>query len=64
MAGQGPWWDAFSVLSYAPARTSTVELGSCVIILPYRHPVHTAKIVATIDQLSRGRVQFGIAWAG
>ena len=60
MAGQGPWWDAFSVLSYAAARTSTVELGSCVIILPYRHPVHTAKIVATIDQLSRGRVQFGI----
>ena len=60
MAGQGPWWDAFSVLSYAAARTSTVELGSCVIILPYRHPVHTAKIVATIDQLSGGRVQFGI----
>ena len=60
MAGQGPWWDAFSIMSYAAARTSTVELGSCVIILPYRHPVHTAKIVATIDQLSRGRVQFGI----
>ena len=60
MIGQGPWWDAFSVLSYAAARTRTVEIGSCVIILPYRHPVHTAKIVATIDQLSRGRVQFGI----
>tara|TARA_B100001123_G_scaffold353285_1_gene405208 strand:- start:9278 stop:10240 length:963 start_codon:yes stop_codon:yes gene_type:complete len=60
MAGQGPWWDAFSILSYAAARTSTVQLGTCVIILPYRHPVHTAKIVATIDQLSRGRLQFGI----
>ncbi len=59
-AGQGPWWDAFSVMTYAAARTSRVELGSCVIILPYRHPVHTAKIVATIDQLSRGRVQFGV----
>ena len=59
-AGQGPWWDAFSVMAYAAARTSAVALGSCVIVLPYRHPAHTAKIVATIDQLSRGRVQFGV----
>lgn len=60
MLGTGQWWDAFSVLSYVAARTQTVELGTGVIVLPYRHPANTAKIVATIDQLSRGRVVFGL----
>ena len=60
MAGQGPWWNALSVLAYAAARTRTVGLGTCVIVLPYRHPVPTAKTIATIDQLSRGRVRFGV----
>ena len=60
MLGTGQWWDAFSVLSYVAARTETVELGTGVIVLPYRHPAKTAKIVATIDQLSRGRVVFGL----
>ena len=60
MLGTGSWWDAFSVMSYVAARTETVRLGTGVIVLPYRHPANTAKIVATIDQLSGGRVTFGL----
>jgi probable F420-dependent oxidoreductase len=37
-----------------------VKLGTGVLVLPYRHPVATAKAIATIDVLSGGRVLFGI----
>jgi probable F420-dependent oxidoreductase len=63
--GQSPdepleWWDCLSVLAYLAARTERVEIGTGVLILPYRHPVATAKAVATIDVLSGGRVRFGV----
>jgi probable F420-dependent oxidoreductase len=54
------WWDCLSVLSYLAARTERVQIGTGVLVLPYRHPVATAKAVATIDQLSGGRVLFGV----
>src|SRR3954454_5059645 len=54
------WWDCLSVLTYLAARTERVRVGTGVLVLPYRHPVATAKAVATIDVLSRGRVLFGI----
>jgi probable F420-dependent oxidoreductase len=40
--------------------TSRARLGTSVLVVPYRHPVLTAKMLATIDQLSRGRVLLGI----
>jgi probable F420-dependent oxidoreductase len=54
------WWDCFSVLAYAAARTERVRLGTGVTVLPYRHPVATAKAIATVDALSAGRVLFGV----
>lgn len=54
------WWDPFSVLTYIAARTTRVQLGTGVIVLPYRHPLWTAKAIATADVLSRGRILFGI----
>jgi alkanesulfonate monooxygenase SsuD/methylene tetrahydromethanopterin reductase-like flavin-dependent oxidoreductase (luciferase family) len=48
------------VLAYLAARTERVRIGTGVLILPYRHPVATAKAIATVDQLSHGRVLFGI----
>jgi probable F420-dependent oxidoreductase len=54
------WWDCLSVLSYLAARTERVQIGTGVLILPYRHPVATAKAIATIDVLSGGRVLFGV----
>jgi probable F420-dependent oxidoreductase len=58
------FWEVFSVMAYVAARTSRVKLGTGVIILPYRHPLLTAKSVATIDMLSEGRVMFGagVGW--
>ncbi len=58
------FWEAFSVMAYVAGATSRVKLGTGVIILPYRHPLLTAKSVATIDMLSDGRVMFGagVGW--
>jgi probable F420-dependent oxidoreductase len=54
------WWDCLSVLSFLAARTERVRIGTGVLVLPYRHPVATAKAIATVDALSGGRVLFGI----
>ena len=54
------WWDCLSVLAFLAARTARVKIGTGVLVLPYRHPVATAKAIATIDVLSGGRVLFGV----
>ena len=65
MSSIGPTFhDAFVVLSYAAAFTKRVKLGSSVIVVPYRNPLVTAKMLATLDVLSGGRVIFGVGAGG
>ena len=47
-------------LSFVAAATRTIRLGTGILILPQRNPVTLAKEVATLDQLSGGRVELGI----
>ena len=47
-------------LTYLAARTSSVRLGTAMLLLPQRNPVYVAKEVATLDWLSGGRVDLGI----
>jgi probable F420-dependent oxidoreductase len=47
-------------LAYVAASTSTIRLGTGILILPQRNPVVLAKEVATLDRLSGGRVELGI----
>ncbi len=60
-----PFYDPFIVLAWLAASTKKLELGTTVAILPYRHPLHTARMVANIDQLSGGRfiLGVGVGWA-
>ena len=61
----GPtFYDAFVTLSFAAAFTQRVRLGTTVIVVPYRNPLVTAKMLATLDVLSQGRVIFGIGAGG
>jgi probable F420-dependent oxidoreductase len=47
-------------LAYLAAHTKTVKLATGILILPQRHPLLTAKEVATLDVLSGGRALLGI----
>lgn len=47
-------------LAFVAAKTSTIRLGTGILILPQRNPVVLAKEVATLDRLSGGRVELGI----
>jgi alkanesulfonate monooxygenase SsuD/methylene tetrahydromethanopterin reductase-like flavin-dependent oxidoreductase (luciferase family) len=46
-------------LACAAARTERLRLGHAIVPLPYHHPLLVAERVATLDILSRGRVEFG-----
>jgi alkanesulfonate monooxygenase SsuD/methylene tetrahydromethanopterin reductase-like flavin-dependent oxidoreductase (luciferase family) len=46
------------------ARTTRVKIGMAVSVLPLAHPLHIAEDAATLDQLSRGRLDFGIGRSG
>ncbi len=47
-------------ISYLAGLTSTMRLGSAVVVVPWHHPILLAEQVATIDQLTKGRYDFGI----
>src|SRR6476620_1524007 len=53
-------FDALTVLTFAAAVTTTIRLGVSVLVLPTYQPVHVAHQVATLDQLSGGRVILGV----
>jgi probable F420-dependent oxidoreductase len=52
--------EPLTTLSFLAASTTTVRLGTAMVLLPQRNPVYTAKEVSTLDWLSNGRVDFGI----
>lgn len=56
--------DVFTSLAAAAALTSTVRIGSNALIVPYRHPLETAKMLACLDVISEGRllVGLGVGW--
>jgi len=58
------FYDALTTLAFVAGATSRVRLGVSVYVVPIRNPLLTAKIVASLDALSGGRVIFGCAWAG
>jgi probable F420-dependent oxidoreductase len=58
--GQGDALEQLPLMAFVAARSRTLRLISSVMILPYRNPVVTAKMLATIDVLSRGRLTVGV----
>ena len=58
--GSGIMFEQLTVLAYLAARTETIRLLTSVTVLPYREPVLTAKILATLDVLSGGRLDLGM----
>jgi probable F420-dependent oxidoreductase len=52
--------DPFVALGAVAAVTSSIKIGTAICLIPVRDPIITAKAVATLDQLSGGRVLFGV----
>lgn len=53
-------WGPLVALTSAVEATTTLRVGALVFDNDYRHPVHLAKEIATLDLLSEGRVEFGL----
>ena len=53
-------YDPLAMIAAMAVRTKRVRLGTSVLIIPYRNPLVLAKMLATLDQLSHGRVILGV----
>ncbi|HAC79554.1 MAG TPA: LLM class F420-dependent oxidoreductase [Deltaproteobacteria bacterium] len=54
------WYDPVATLAWLGSATCRVRLMAYVSVLPYRHPLQTAKSYATLDCLTGGRVILGV----
>ncbi|MEQ8485134.1 MAG: LLM class F420-dependent oxidoreductase [Pseudomonadales bacterium] len=52
--------DPFAALTFVAAHTRRIRLGTGICLVPQRQPIYTARLVADLDYLSGGRVDFGI----
>jgi probable F420-dependent oxidoreductase len=52
--------DPFTAMTFIASHTQKVRLGTGICLVPQRQPVYTAKMVADVDFLSGGRVDFGV----
>src|SRR6266571_2612472 len=62
--GSSPRLGPIEVMSYAAACTERLRLGCAVFVTPLYGPVHLAKSISTLDQLSRGRLEVGVGTGG
>ncbi|HEY5989681.1 MAG TPA: LLM class flavin-dependent oxidoreductase, partial [Streptosporangiaceae bacterium] len=52
------------IMTYAAACTSQIRLGCAVLVSTLHSPIHLAKSVSTLDQISRGRIEVGVGTGG
>jgi len=62
--GAMPQLSPLETMTYAAACTERLRLGCVVFVSTLHSPVHLAKSIATLDQLSRGRIETGVGTGG
>ena len=62
--GRIPHPSPLEIMAYAAAVTEEIRLGCSVFVTPLHSPVHLAKSISTLDQLSRGRLEIGVGIGG
>ena len=63
-SGDGEWPEQVTTLAFLAGVTERIKLVTSVMIIPYRNPILTAKMLATLDMLSKGRLILGagVGW--
>jgi len=62
--GTMPTLGPIETMTYAAACTERIRLGCVVFVTPLHSPVHLAKSLSSLDQLSRGRIEVGVGTGG
>src|SRR3989337_588262 len=57
---ESPFLETLTALTFLAGVTERISLGASVIVLPYRHPLFTARVATSIDTLSKGRLILGV----
>jgi alkanesulfonate monooxygenase SsuD/methylene tetrahydromethanopterin reductase-like flavin-dependent oxidoreductase (luciferase family) len=55
-------FEGWTLAAALAARTSTIRIGHLVTCDPFRHPAVLAKMAATVDVISDGRLELGLGW--
>jgi probable F420-dependent oxidoreductase len=62
--GSSPMLAPIETMTYAAACTERLRLGCAVFVSTLYSPVHLARSLSTLDQLSRGRIEIGVGTGG
>lgn len=62
--GTQPLLSPLETLAYAAACTRHIRLGCAMVVSALHNPVHLAKTIASLDQISRGRIEIGLVTGG
>jgi alkanesulfonate monooxygenase SsuD/methylene tetrahydromethanopterin reductase-like flavin-dependent oxidoreductase (luciferase family) len=60
----GPWFDSVPTLTAAAMVTRRIRIGTLVATPNFRHPVHFAREVTALDDISQGRLLLGLGAGG
>jgi len=60
----GPWFDSVPTLTAAAMATRRIRLGTLVASPNFRHPVHFAREITALDDISQGRFMLGLGAGG
>jgi probable F420-dependent oxidoreductase len=60
LTAEDPFFEPITTLAFVAGKVSTPRLGLAVLVVPYRNPVLTAKMLSNLDVLSGGRLIVGV----
>lgn len=64
LLGSAPNLSPIELLTFATALNQRLRFGCAVFVTPLHNPVHLAKRISTLDQLTRGRLEIGVGIGG